>query len=696
MLAAAAAACTLHLAGSGSDAWSGASATAPFATLPRAYAAALAALDAGCADVRVRVAAGAFAAPWVVPRARARAAAVTFVGAGAATVLSGGITVANFTAAGGGVWRARVPPGTDATQLFVGGARRPRARAPNVVGDAADAGAAFSAASTFAWAAPLCPPPACAAADPANGGGLVFAPGDAIDAAWNFTGAEVTAFVAPWSTCVERVRAVFAENRTVLFAARCGYAVGAFSALDTGRRWFVENVRGALDAPGEWFLNVSEATLEYMPLPGEALDGFSAVLAQNGSLLVVNQDGVAFEDMTVAFAAIDASGGRSAFAQSAAIEVNASGVALRRVTVAHTGANCVVLRPGVARFLLANSTLRDCGGHGVYMDTQDAAADVLITDVRVHGVGYTYLSQPTGILLNGGANITAAHNEIINSSYTGISVAWMHGTSVPLTPAPQRFNISYNAVADFGRGILSDFAGVRVAINNGDSCFLRDACYVPTLVQNNVITRGRHFAYGANGLYTDNAVAGVAFLNNIISDVDGMGFQPHCGVNNSLTNSLFFDARAERNGACSVNDTYTAVVAGCNGWRFANGSVTPAPFAAALARNIFVTTRCFLFGDIGIWPNPAPFYPGALASTNFSSNDNVFFAAPGALPLRFPRKMSLEAWRAASGNDGASVVGDPLLRDPARGDFSLLPGSPAWALGWRAIDTSNVGPRAVV
>ena len=100
------------------------------------------------------------------------------------------------------------------------------------------------------------------------------------------------------------------------------------------------------------------------------------------------------------------------------------------------------------------------------------------------------------------------------------------------------------------------------------------------------------------------------------------------------------------------------------------------------------------YGDVGVWPNPAPDSPGRLASSNFSADSNVYFAAPGAAPLRFPRNASLGEWRAASGNDGASVVGDPLLRDPARGDFTVLPASPAWALGWRAIDTSRVGPLA--
>ncbi len=440
---------------------------------------------------------------------------------GPPTVISGGVEVTSFreSPAGDGLWVAQVPEGVNASQLFVGGARRPRARSPNVVGDPAFAVDAFSAASTHVWA-PLCP--ACNASDPANSYGLVYGAGDGIDASWDFSAAEVNVFSSPWGNEVPHVRRVAPENRTILFKSSLGaYGLKAFPAYETGQRWLLENVRGALDAPGEWYLNISVGTLEYSPFPGEVLEGFSATLAQRGSLLVVSQDGLAFEDFTVAFAATDASGSRTGFSQSGAVEVAASHVALRRMTVVSAGGNCVLLRPGIGDFLLSNSTLLDCGGHGVYMDTQDVASNVVITDTRIHGVGFTYLAQPTGILLNGGSNISAVHNEVINSSYTGLSVAWLHGSALPLTPSPYRFNLSFNRVADFGRGVLSDFGGIRVAINNGDVCFMSDTCYIPTLVQNNVITGGRHFAYGGNGLYSDNAVAGVDMLDNVIADVDG-------------------------------------------------------------------------------------------------------------------------------------------------------------------------------
>jgi hypothetical protein len=83
------------------------------------------------------------------------------------------------------------------------------------------------------------------------------------------------------------------------------------------------------------------------------------------------------------------------------------------------------------------------------------------------------------------------------------------------------------------------------------------------------------------------------------------------------------------------------------------------------------------------------------AAYNYGANENVFFGAqPGApMPLHYPNgTLGLAAWRAAWGCDVDSVEADPMLAYPAAGDFSVLPSSPAWALGWQAIDLSAVGP----
>ena len=48
------------------------------------------------------------------------------------------------------------------------------------------------------------------------------------------------------------------------------------------------------------------------------------------------------------------------------------------------------------------------------------------------------------------------------------------------------------------------------------------------------------------------------------------------------------------------------------------------------------------------------------------------------------------------GKDTHSLYADPMFVDVERNDFRLKPESPAWALGFRPIDMTQVGPRRPV
>jgi hypothetical protein len=47
-----------------------------------------------------------------------------------------------------------------------------------------------------------------------------------------------------------------------------------------------------------------------------------------------------------------------------------------------------------------------------------------------------------------------------------------------------------------------------------------------------------------------------------------------------------------------------------------------------------------------------------------------------------------------AGADTHSLIADPLFTDPAHGDFTLKPGSPAFSLGFEPIPFHKIGPYA--
>ncbi|MDD5676553.1 MAG: hypothetical protein PHW60_01000 [Kiritimatiellae bacterium] len=56
------------------------------------------------------------------------------------------------------------------------------------------------------------------------------------------------------------------------------------------------------------------------------------------------------------------------------------------------------------------------------------------------------------------------------------------------------------------------------------------------------------------------------------------------------------------------------------------------------------------------------------------------------------KKYSLKQWQ-VMGRDQHSIVADPKFKNLARRDFTLARNSPAFKLGFKAIDVSTVGPR---
>ncbi|MCU0871839.1 MAG: hypothetical protein MUE50_05795, partial [Pirellulaceae bacterium] len=72
-------------------------------------------------------------------------------------------------------------------------------------------------------------------------------------------------------------------------------------------------------------------------------------------------------------------------------------------------------------------------------------------------------------------------------------------------------------------------------------------------------------------------------------------------------------------------------------------------------------------------------------------DSNLYFQSQGAaLRIADLPGEALEDWRKL-GFDQHSLVADPLFVDPAQGDYSLKPDSPAWKLGFQPIPFAKMG-----
>jgi parallel beta-helix repeat protein len=291
--------------------------------------------------------------------------------------------------------------------------------------------------------------------------------------------------------------------------------------------------------------------------------------------------------------------------------------------------------------------IADMGAGGVKIgETQqrpneaDRNFEHTVTDNQIHDLGAVYPSA-IGVWVGQSSRNTVSHNHIHDLYYTAISVGWTWGYG------PNQCNgnaIEFNHLHHIGKGMLSDMGAIyTLGMQPG------------TTIRNNVIHDVWSFTYGGWGIYPDEGSANEVIENNIVYRTKSAGFHQHYGRENIVRNNIF-----------------------------AFGS------EFQLMRTRAEPHLSFTFEG-----NIVYFDSGALLGSNWSGegvrmDKNVYWDARG--PIASFSGRTLAEWR-GQGRDVASAVADPLFRNAASYDFTVLPESPVWKMGWKRIDASAVGPR---
>jgi hypothetical protein len=661
-------------------------------------------------------------------------------------VIDGSVPLAPFLPQPDGLtWLTALPasnftPTTTPTTLLVNGARRLRARSPNAVDDASSSVAGqFGDAATYHARAALaaCSSPAWGSCPDVDRLGFVYNASEdgaspRIDPSANVTGAWALVFQSWTAEWVPLGPDSFvASNATLLFAQPAQSAVGTYGftrgTSPAGGRFLLENSRDFLDAPGEWYAApLPDGRVWYIPLPGETPSTVAASAPALRTLIEIQgqQPGDPVVNFTLEDVELRGWGEWSPSARAGAdpsffggLMVDmAANTTVRNVTL-HAGATTAVMySAAVDGLVLDRLSVTDVGGSGVgglYGNNQNATR-VSITNCTVRGVGNVYLAQPVGIAA-AGRGVSVLHNEVSDVLYAGIMFVQPGGpepgaqrggggdersspspsssaSSSPLSspsfppfppPFPPVGEIAFNNISHYGLGVLNDFGGIYVAVY-GD-CWLSDSCWLPLAVHHNLVRGGRSYNYGANGIYLDQALSGANLHHNVVADVGGVALEGHCGLDNRAVNNILYapQAQAQAAGGASRSGAF----GGCNAFGFPPNLNS----TFNLTGNIVLLTHT-------PWLTSGEFAPpndDYIMPSTWASDRNVFFGvAPSApTPLHYPNDtVGLPAWRLAWAQDLDSVEADPQIADPGAGNFTVLPSSPAWALGWEEVDVSGVGP----
>jgi hypothetical protein len=649
-----------YVATDGDDGWSGTLASpkadgsdGPFATIQRARDAVRKAKAAKPAPYTILVRGGVYRLrePIVfTPEDSGTVKGVITYAAypGERPVLSGGRAIGGWTKGEGKIWRAQIPEVKAGEwyfhQLFVNGQRRTRARTPN------------EGYLRTAGPRPEIKNPRAERENPAAKIGFLFKPGDF---ALPEDPDDVNFFVYhSWTASLHWVSSLGGHEQLGLvgFTAPSNWPIGWW---EREQRYYVENYRAALDAPGEWYLDRKTGVLHYWPLPGEDL---SAVVVEAPVLRKLVRFAGDYEKQQfvehirlrgLSFQHADwfvkdkgpADGQAAAWLEAAVFAQGARYCTIEACEVAHVGEYGFYFERGCQHNLIQKCHVHDLGAGGVRLghmssprDHHEASERNVVDNCIIHDGGCVFRAG-VGVWIGRSSYNKISHNVIRDFDYTGISVGWSWGYA----PTTAHDNvIEYNHVANIGRGVLSDMGGIyTLGVSPG------------TVIRSNIFHGIESYAYGGWGLYTDEGSSGIVMENNIVYDTKTGGFHQHYGRDNVVRNNILAFSKEGQ-----------------------------------LQRTRQEPHKSFTFERNIVYFDNGQLFSGNWGDGQFEMDHNVYWNAGGS-DVTFTG-MSLAEWQ-ATGFDQHSLIADPLFIDAANRDFRLKPDSPALELGFQPIDRSEIG-----
>lgn len=448
-----------------------------------------------------------------------------------------------------------------------------------------------------------------------------------------------------------------------------------------GARYIVENVFEGLDSPGEWFLDRYKGVVYYIPLPGEKMEtaevmapvtsGFLRFEGDPLSAVVENIsiENISFEYSNFILPEDDANDMQASMSVPACITATgASGITFSNCSFSNLGNFAFDLQKGCSNIAIDGNTMEHLAAGAIKINggtekdhPLQRTRNIRISDNEIIHYGEKYPSA-VAILLMNAEGCYIGHNHLFDGWYTGISVGWQWGYQRSIT----RDNIiEYNHIHQIGQGLLSDMGGIyTLGVSPG------------TIIRNNLIHDIESNKYGGWGIYNDEGSTHILIENNIVYNTKYAAYDIHYAKELTVRNNIFALGRLEE-----LN----------------RGKAEPHLSVYFENNIIYWTTLKDPF--TGNWKDaPYTFHQNPniakqpTFTNTFHSDYNLFWNP--ILPvdsLRFNGNTWKE-WQ-GKGKDVHSLIADPMFKDPQHFDFSLMPESPAYKLGFKNIDMKEVGPR---
>ena len=420
-------------------------------------------------------------------------------------------------------------------------------------------------------------------------------------------------------------------------------------------QYFVENVFEGLE-PGGWYLDNTDGSLYYWSSAGEDINSVNIVAPVMQQ--IVSVQGASYLNFKfLTFAHGDwslPSGGHIGFQAGAsiatlnAITFNSSTDCLfEGNTVKHLGAFAINIDNSQYIDVVGNEIL-DTGAGGVKIGpagiqwglTSMPEKYNTVTDNTIHDNNAVYREAIGGVWIMLGGYNNVDNNLIYNLSLGAVSLGWNWTT----TDTSCKYNmIKDNVIRDVMQ-VLNDSAGIYTLGR-------QPGTEISGNVIHDVTWRGQRVPTNIFGLYMDEGSSQITVKNNLIYRT-AYSLHLNATQGNVITNNLFIDGN----------------------------TVIPLVF--------YKDSGSTFLRNIVYYSSQANTIGGAGWSSMGMSDYNLFYNV----------NKSVNAGNLVSGwpatFDQHSLFQDPMFENYALDDFTLLPQSPAFGLGFGQVDFSQAGTRA--
>lgn len=384
-------------------------------------------------------------------------------------------------------------------------------------------------------------------------------------------------FLHDWSISRVPVRTIDETTRTLTVVNKVG-GPGTWTNMDWFEkqpRYFLENSREYLDAPGEWHLDTAAGVLRYHPHPGQTPDTVRVVAPFAPQLVAVRGDvernrpvkNLHLVGLTFAHSGWSPPGGiywgRQACtywtadmpeglshreADPAAVQFElAQACSFRDGAVQQVGASGLWLGRGCRDCRASGTLVTDSGGNGIMVGEgqsrrvgeeawwqavpQQAAVGNQVADCLVQRCGQE-LFGAVGIWVGLAGQTTIANNTVRNVPYTGVSIGWMWWNPAN-RPEPEQTPCEQTHVIDnhlhHVMQTLSDGGGIYALGSQPGSALRGNMIHdVPANV-------GRA---ESNGMFLDQGTGQFVIEENVIYHIDRSPLRFHKGWINTVRNNV--------------------------------------------------------------------------------------------------------------------------------------------------------------